>query len=145
MSHELIQAEIEKQYEMRDTYLSLISFDLRTLNFSLYQKLQLVTVNLGRRMGHTTFIEKYASYNDLVILDGIQNTRQFSRNVNNNPKVLTYNSNFNNQCRGQKFDFNNIWIDDFSKYDGIDWNIIKDNIRLFMLPNMNPPQIIRLG
>lgn len=143
MSHELIKAAIDEQQEMRETFLSLISFDLRTVNVHFYRELHIVSVNLGRQSGHSSFIQKYAKTGDVIIIRYNVNLNYFKSKCVNDPVVFTYANIQNQRGKDDLGKAKTIWIDDFSCYDGIDWNVINGYISLQR--RIDELHIVRLG
>lgn len=120
---------------MKEDYLDLISFDIFQHPGLLWQ-LSNVTVNLGRRKGHSTYIQKNVQPFDIVIFKFYKELEDFRRSVPNHSylKLLTPFRELD-ELRGHVFEkVGTIWV------DGYHYNFTEDDRQLI---DTKLPMIIR--
>ena len=116
MSLQKIHDYIELSREIRDNYQSLVSFDMKDyprLGFDL----SVITLNLGRQKGHSTYIQRHAVGDDVVVLFNFvimnRTIMSFQRGlriyIGTNVDLWRENNDIFTQAK-------NIWIDDYSAY-----------------------------
>jgi len=144
MSWEKIEEQLLKDKLLKDCYLGSVSF--RPEQYPTFvQKLNTSTINLGRQHGHTTFIQRNAKENDLIIVKYQKQVNDFYHSLPDNIRNSILISTIYDIERKLKglfhFKIGTIWIDDFNESE-------KEFVtyKLPFLVKMNlDTRIVRLG
>jgi hypothetical protein len=141
MSWEKIQSEIDTKLVIREVWPTLVSYDINQFP-QLKRDLSTITVNLGRRAGHTSYIRNNAKSGDIIICFNHLMARAMLNGLRTDIEV--YSKGEMNRLRGTKKRHSSckLWIDNYSDVLADDYA----NVLNAVMPVLSPfPTIIRLG